>query len=76
MKNDSMLPGIRPTVKSTAISGRNTPRPTIRITNVRARPGAPATIPAANRIHGSRFRRAQKRVITGGSTPDQREGGA
>ena len=76
MKNDSTFPGIRPTVKSTAISGRKTPRPTSRIANVRARPGAPATTPAANRYHGSRFTRAQRRASTAGSTRSQREGGA
>ena len=76
MKIDSTFPGIRPTVKSTAISGRKTPRPPSRIANVRARPGIPATTPAARRYHGSLFRRAQRRATTAGNTGAEREGGA
>ena len=76
MKNDSTFPGILPTVKSTAISGRNTPSPAIRMRNVSPSPGAPATMPAANRYHGSFLRRAHRRRRTGGSTGSEREGGA
>src|SRR5256712_6758160 len=54
MKNDSIAPGMRPTTKSTAISGRNTPRPKARMRNVTRRPTPPATTPAANRYQGSR----------------------
>src|SRR5712691_653887 len=60
MKNDSIAPGIRPTTKSTAISGRNTPRPNARMKKVTRRPAPPATTPAANRYHGSRRMNARK----------------
>src|SRR2546426_3849258 len=61
MKNDSIPPGIRPTTKSTAISGRNTPRPNARMRNMARRPAPPASIPAPNRYHGSRRMNAQRR---------------
>src|SRR3989442_1858164 len=60
MKNDSIAPGMRPTTKSTAISGRNTPRPNARMKKVTRRPAPPATTPAANRYHGSRRMNARK----------------
>src|SRR5713226_8603853 len=62
MKNDSIPPGIRPTTKSTATSGRKTPRPKARITNVTSRPAPPASTPAANRYHGSRPTNDQRRL--------------
>src|SRR2546425_11854923 len=61
MKNDSIPPGIRPTTKSTAISGRKTPRPKARIRNVTSRPAPPASTPAANRYQGSRPKNDQRR---------------
>src|SRR5437870_42462 len=61
MKNDSIPPGIRPTTKSTAISGRNTPRPNARMRNMARRPAPPASTPAPNRYHGSRRMNAQRR---------------
>src|SRR2546428_85814 len=60
MKNDSIAPGMRPTTKSTAISGRNTPRPNARMRNVTRRPTPPATTPAANRYQGSRRMNARR----------------
>src|SRR3972149_5892509 len=53
MKNDSMFPGMRPTAKSTAISGRNTPRPKRRRGRGSPRPAAPATPPAGNQYHAT-----------------------
>src|SRR5437870_13533851 len=61
MKNDSIPPGIRPTTKSTAISGRKTPRPSARMMNVTTRPAPPASTPAPNRYHGSRRTNDQRR---------------
>src|SRR3989441_1598965 len=60
MKNDSIAPGMRPTTKSTAISGRNTPRPNARMRNVTRRPTPPATTPAANRYQGNRRMNARR----------------
>src|SRR5213594_3296161 len=60
MKNDSIAPGMRPTTKSTAISGRNTPRPNARMRNVTRRPTPPATTPAANRYQGRRRMNARR----------------
>src|SRR5256886_5091932 len=60
MKNDSIAPGMRPTTNSTAISGRNTPRPKARMRNVTRRPTPPATTPAANRYQGSRRMNARR----------------
>src|SRR5947209_1415583 len=73
MKNDSIPPGIRPTTKSTATSGRNTPSPNTRKTNVPRRPAPPASAPAANRYHGSRRMNAQGPVRPS-ATPGERRG--
>src|SRR5213593_746458 len=62
MKNDSIPPGIRPTTKSTAISGRKTPRPSARMMNVTTRPAPPASTPAPNRYHGNRRTNDQRRL--------------
>src|SRR5207249_2199354 len=59
MKNDSIPPEMRPTTNSTAISGRNMPRPNARMKNVTRRPAPPASAPAANRYQGRRRMNAQ-----------------
>src|SRR2546427_7037023 len=73
MKNDSIPPGIRPTTKSTATSGRTPPSPTRQKTTATSSPAPPARPPAANRYHGSRRMNAQGPVRPS-ATPGERRG--
>src|SRR5256885_12599294 len=71
MKNDSNWPGIRPTVKSTATSGRNSPRPSVRRMRVIIRAPPPAIAPATKRCHGNRPRNVEI-AFSAAATPAER----
>src|SRR6266571_8182461 len=59
MKNDSIAPGVRPTAKSTASSGKNTPSPNDLIRKVTTSPAPPAITPAPKRYQGRRRTKAR-----------------
>src|SRR6267143_1791804 len=71
MKNDSIWPGVRPTVKSTATSGKKIPRLSVRRMSVTTSAPPPASAPAASRCHGNR-RRNEEIALSVATTPAER----